>query len=207
MSGGDDQGMSNRRMLSIAVFASAALMTACGVQAEPSADDNALASATATPSPSLTRRPECAKGAADRAPSSSSSEAATTAPGSSALPENPHYDENHAYRMSGGLAPENRAAGEASVRLLHPALETMRKNKQFAEKDVRTLMAKWGCGDDNGLAISSGWPQYERVWFSFHNGRACVSAEITPKGVTTEVYGAYAEPDPSGPCVENRGGH
>ncbi|MEU1199814.1 hypothetical protein ABZ446_26800 [Streptomyces sp. NPDC005813] len=199
--------MSNRRMLSIVVFASAVLMTACGVRAEPSVDDDGLGSAAAEPSPSLTRRPECAKGVTDGAPATSPSRAGATTPGSSAFPENPHYDENHAYRMSGELAPENRAAGEASVRLIRPALETMRKNKRFAEKDVRAVMAKWGCGDDNGLAISSGWPQYERVWFSFHTGKACVSAEITPKGVATEVYGAFAEPDPSGPCVENRGGH
>ncbi|MEU3244606.1 hypothetical protein [Streptomyces sp. NPDC006875] len=96
----------------------------------------------------------------------------TTAPGNSALPENPHYDENHAYRLAGEPAPANRAAGEASVRLLRPALEMMRKNKQFAEKDVRALVAERGCGDDNGLATNSGWSQYERVWFSFHNGMA-----------------------------------
>ncbi|WP_234020832.1 hypothetical protein [Streptomyces sp. 142MFCol3.1] len=199
--------MSNRRMLSIVVFASAVLMTACGVRAEPRAGEDESGSAAAVPSPSLTRRPECARGVTDSAPASSPSRAGATTSGSSASPENPHYDENHAYRMSGELAAENRAAGEASVRLIRPALETMRKNKRFAENDVRAVMAKWGCGDDNGLAISSGWPQYERVWFSFHTGKACVSAEITPEGVATEVYGAFAEPDPSGPCVENRGGH
>jgi hypothetical protein len=198
----DDQGMSHRRVLSIILFASAALMTACGAWAELPADDSALASATPASSPPFIPRPECAAGATDSARSPSPSGAAT--PDSSAFPENPHDDENHAYRMSQGLAPESRAAGEASVRLIRPALESMRKNKQFAEKDVRAVMARWGCGDDNGLAI---WPQYGRVRFSFHNGMACVSAEITPKGVTTEVYGAYAEPDPSGPCVENRGGH
>ncbi|WP_435227377.1 hypothetical protein [Streptomyces sp. Tue6028] len=199
--------MSNRRTLSIVVFTSAVLMTACGVRAEPSAHDDGLGSAAAVPSPSFTRRPECAEGVTRSAPASSPSRTGATTPGSGASPENPHYEENHAYRMSGQLAPENRAAGEASVRLIRPALEAMRKNKQFAEKDVRAVMAEWGCGDDNGLAISSWWPQYERVWFSFHTGKACVSAEITPKGVTTAVYGAYAEPDPSGPCVENRGGH
>ncbi|MYW63040.1 hypothetical protein GTY65_02945 [Streptomyces sp. SID8379] len=124
-----------------------------------------------------------------------------------AAPENPHYDENHAYRMSGQLTADNRAAGEATVRLIRPALEKLRKAKRFGEKDVRDALSRWGCGDDNGLAVASDAPQYERVWFSFHNGKSCVSAEITPERVTTEVYGAYAEPDPAGPCVENRGGH
>ncbi|MEV0091390.1 hypothetical protein [Streptomyces sp. NPDC050738] len=202
--------MSPRRILSLtlAVAASAALLTACGARAEPTAHDGPLTPSAVVSSPSYAPRPECAKGrASGSTPSSSPSRSATTASGGGASPKNPHYDENHAYRMAGGLSADARAAGEATVRLIRPALESIRKDKRYSEKDVRTVLATWGCGEDNGLSVSSGWPQYERVLFSFHNGHACISAEITPKGVATQVHGAYAEPDPAGPCVENRGGH
>ncbi|MPY31282.1 hypothetical protein FNH09_08200 [Streptomyces adustus] len=198
--------MPNRRTLSIFALAPTVLvaawaLTACGARAQP------VAAASTTPLRSFTPWPECAKGAVDSAPPSSSPKAAAPAPDGGTAAENPHFDENHAYRMSAELAPENRAAGEASVRLIRPALEAMRKDRQFTEKDVRAVLARWDCGADNGLAVFSEAPQYKRVSLSFYNGHACVSAVITPQDVVTEVYGIYAEPAPAGPCVENPGGH
>ncbi|WP_372348247.1 hypothetical protein [Streptomyces sp. KL116D] len=183
------------------------LLVGCGTADSSDVAGDSVSAPPSSPSPSFTGRPECAKAPSDPVPSASPTESDAATADSGPSPENPHYDENHAYRMSGQLTAENRAAGEATVRLIRPALEKLRKDKQFSEESVRTVLSTWGCGDDNGLAIASGAPQYERVWFSFHNGSSCVSAEITTQAVTTEVYGAYAEPDPSGPCVENRGGH
>ncbi|MEV7403595.1 hypothetical protein AB0N93_24795 [Streptomyces sp. NPDC091267] len=113
----------------------------------------------------------------------------------------PNYADNHAYRMSAKLSPDQRAKGEASAGLIRKELEKARKEGDLSGKRITAALAHLGCGEKHGVYIADGF-------YSVHTGDVCVSGHVTKEELSIEVHGAYAEPQPgTGPCVENRGGH
>lgn len=205
--GRNAEGMSiGRTVTTVALLA--VTLTACGTersggQAAPAESPRQSES----PRPSSGARPTCARPA----------EAPTVRPSPSAgntdgRPEGngdgaPHYAENHAYRMPAPLTPEKRAWGEASAKLVRAELEKVREEGgagaygAYAEERIAAALARLGCGEEHGIHINNGF-------YSVHTGAACVSGRVTEDELTTEVHGAYIEPQPgTGPCVRNRGGH
>ncbi|MEU9354441.1 hypothetical protein AB0D65_26550 [Streptomyces griseoloalbus] len=119
----------------------------------------------------------------------------------------PHYAENHAYRHQAPMNAQKRARGQASAKLIRAELEKVRREGGagaygvFPEARVAAALARLGCGEEHGVYIGNGF-------YSVHTGVVCVSGRVTKDELTSEVHGAYAEPQPgTGPCVENRGGH
>ncbi|MFE0552429.1 hypothetical protein ACFW3A_23655 [Streptomyces pilosus] len=191
-------------------------LTACGTQpsgVRAAAPQSPPAPSGATPSsgPSSDTRPECARPA--EAPTVPPSPSATRPTADAdGRPEGsgdgaPHYAENHAYRMQASLSPEEQAWGAASARLVRAELERVRKAGgagaygAYPDERVVAALARLGCGEEHGVYVGNGF-------YSLHTGTVCVSGRVTREELTTEVHGAYAEPQPgTGPCVENRGGH
>ncbi|MEU8730749.1 hypothetical protein AB0C68_15430 [Streptomyces tendae] len=119
----------------------------------------------------------------------------------------PHHAENQAYRRQGPLTAEKRARGEASAKLIRKELEKVRQEGGageygvFSDERIAAALSRLGCGREHGVYIGNGF-------YSVHTGVTCVSGRVTKDELTSEVHGAYAEPQPgTGPCVENRGGH
>ncbi|WP_431995246.1 hypothetical protein [Streptomyces griseoflavus] len=203
---------------SVTAAALLALTTAaCGTQpggerTAPSQSPPPSAGAQPSSGSSAEARPACAQPAeAPTVPPSATASASPPA-GPDGRPEQhgdgaPHYAENHAYRMQASLTPEKRAWGAASAKLVRAELEKVREAGgagaygAFPEERVAAALARLGCGEEHGVHISDGF-------YSLHTGTVCVSGRVTRDELTTEVHGAYAEPQPgTGPCVENRGGH
>lgn len=193
-----------RRSATAAVFI-ATTMTACGTQQSGQPQ-------SASPQPSYAPRPKCAQ------PAETPTDLPTELP-SSPIPsaegdrseENedrpPNYAENHAYRMQAPMAEAKRAQGEASAKLIRKELEKVRKEGGsgqygvFSEERIAAALKRLGCGKEHGVYIGNGF-------YSVHTGVVCVSGQVRKGELTSEVHGAYAEPQPgTGPCVENRGGH
>ncbi|WP_371613058.1 hypothetical protein [Streptomyces clavifer] len=184
--------------------------TACGTERSGEAR-SAGPQPSVTPQTSFPPRPTCAQppgGAPSEVPSAPAGSA-----GASAVPdadgtrraENgdgaPHYEENHAYRTRAPLAEDRRARGEASALLIREELESVREEGDFSDARIAAALERLGCGKEHGVYIWSGF-------YSVHTGVTCVSGHVTKDELTSEVHGAYAEPQPgTGPCVENRGGH
>ncbi|MET7293684.1 hypothetical protein ABZS79_16395 [Streptomyces griseoloalbus] len=186
-------------------------MTACGTQQGGQAQP-------AGPRPSFSPRPTCAQPA--EAPTDLPSSPVTSADGGHQERQGrqeepqeehadrpPHYAENHAYRQQAAMTAEKRAWGQASAKLIRAELEKVRQEGGagaygvFAEKRVAAALARLGCGEEHGVYIGNGF-------YSVHTGVVCVSGRVTKDELTSEVHGAYVEPQPgTGPCVENRGGH
>ncbi|GGV55538.1 hypothetical protein GCM10010294_00150 [Streptomyces griseoloalbus] len=180
-------------------------VTACGTQQGGPAQ-------SAGPRPSFSPRPQCAQPA--EAPADLPSSPVRGADGGhqkERQEENadrpPHYAENHAYRHQAPMTAEKRARGQASAELIRAELEKVRSEGGagaygvFAEERVAAALARLGCGEEHGVYIGNGF-------YSVHTGIVCVSGRVTKDELTSEVHGAYAEPQPgTGPCVENRGGH
>ncbi|WP_454366795.1 hypothetical protein [Streptomyces ambofaciens] len=119
----------------------------------------------------------------------------------------PHHAENHAYRRQGPITAEKRVRGEASAKLIRKELEKVRQEGGageygvFSDERIAAALRRLGCGREHGVYIGNGF-------YSVHTGVTCVSGRVTKDELTSEVHGAYAEPQPgTGPCVENRGGH
>ncbi|MFH8462550.1 hypothetical protein [Streptomyces sp. NPDC017991] len=109
--------------------------------------------------------------------------------------------------MQGSLSEGKRAQGEASAGLIRRELEKVREEGGsgaygvFSEQRIAAALKRLGCGKEHGVYIGNGF-------YSVHTGVVCVSGHVTKDELTSEVHGAYAEPQPgTGPCVENRGGH
>ncbi|MEZ3182889.1 hypothetical protein KYY02_30785 [Streptomyces pimonensis] len=109
--------------------------------------------------------------------------------------------------MRASLTAEQQASGAASAELVRAELEKVRAKGgsgeygSFAQERIAAALARLGCGEEHGVFISNGH-------YSVHTGVVCVSGRVTKDELTTEVHGAYVEPQPgTGPCVENRGGH
>ncbi|WP_247706407.1 hypothetical protein [Streptomyces liliiviolaceus] len=204
--------MSMSRLLRRSVIAAALVattMTACGTE-------QSGRSQSATPPTSYPPRPKCAQPAekpADPATALPSSPRPSAEGDRSGEPsaENadrpPHYAENNAYRMQGSLSEGKRAQGEASAGLIRRELEKVREEGGsgaygvFDERRIAAALKRLGCGKEHGVYIGNGF-------YSVHTGVVCVSGYVTKDELTSEVHGAYAEPQPgTGPCVENRGGH
>ncbi|KES03614.1 hypothetical protein BU52_29740 [Streptomyces toyocaensis] len=189
-----------------AVALLAVTLTACGTQ-----QGAGQAARPESPRPSFSPRPLCAQPA--EAPTVRPSPTAPSATGSTDGRREqggdgaPHYAENHAYRMRGSLTPEEGAWGAASAELIRAELEKVREEGgageygRFGEQRIAAALARLGCGEEHGTYIGDGY-------YSVHTAMVCVSGRVTEDELTTEVHGAYAEPQPgAGPCVENRGGH
>ena len=113
----------------------------------------------------------------------------------------PNYADNHAYRMSAPLSDARRASGAASDELIRKELEKAREEGDFSDARITAALSRLGCGPENGMYVGSGF-------YAVHTGVTCVTGRVTKDELTSEVHGAYAEPQPGmGPCVENRGGH
>ena len=119
----------------------------------------------------------------------------------------PHHAENHAYRMQAPMTAEKRAVGEASAKLIRAELEKVRQEGgageygAFGDERIAAALHRLGCGEEHGVHIGNGF-------YSVHTGVTCVSGRVTKDELTSEVHGAYVEPQPgTGPCVKNRGGH
>ncbi|MGW0567625.1 hypothetical protein [Streptomyces tauricus] len=197
-----------RRTVCAAVLI-AATMTACGTEHSGQPQ-------SATPQTSYPPRPKCAQPAevpTDAPTEQPSSPRPSTdrdrSEGGSGANEDrpPHYAENHAYRMQAPLAEGKLAQGEASAKLVRKELEKVREEGGsgaygvFDEKRIAAALKRLGCGKEHGVYIGNGF-------YSLHTGVVCVSGHVTKDQLTSEVHGAYAEPQPgTGPCVENRGGH
>ncbi|MFB6782812.1 hypothetical protein ACFCX0_36985 [Streptomyces sp. NPDC056352] len=99
------------------------------------------------------------------------------------------------------MTADKRASGEASARLIRKELEKVRHEGDFGEERIVAALRRVGCGKEHGVYVGYGF-------YSVHTGFVCVSGHVTKDELTSEVHGAYAEPQPgTGPCVENRGGH
>ncbi|MGC0376947.1 hypothetical protein [Streptomyces sp. SAI-229] len=180
-------------------------VTACGTR-----QGGGQAAQPSSPRPSFSPRPKCAQpaGAPTGLPSPSASPTESTDAGRERNGDGaPHYAENHAYRMRASMTPEKRASGMASAKLIRAELEKVREEGgageygRFDDERVAAALARLGCGEEHGVSIGNGY-------YSVHTGVVCVSGRVTEDELTTEVHGAYAEPQPgAGPCVENRGGH
>ncbi|MFJ9804584.1 hypothetical protein [Streptomyces wuyuanensis] len=188
--------MSIRRPAAAAVLI-ALTVTACGTQ--QGGQGQARASG---PSPSFSPRPECAQAAEVPV-----AEPPSPLPGvdGGRAQENgdapPNYADNHAYRMRAPLAADQRAQGEASAALIRRELERVREEGDFRDERIAAALRSLGCGEEHGVHVGFGF-------YSVHTGVVCVSGRVTAQELTSEVHGAYAEPQPgTGPCVENRGGH
>ncbi|MEV7788946.1 hypothetical protein AB0O72_26720 [Streptomyces sp. NPDC088106] len=186
-------------------------LTACGTQRGGVRDAPPESPPPSTsPPPSSGARPMCAEPA--EAPTVVPSPSASSTPRTDGPQEQhgdgaPHYAENHAYRMQASMTPEKRAWGAASAELVRAELEKVRAEGgageygRFADERVAAALARLGCGEEHGVYIGNGY-------YSLHTGVVCVSGRVTKDELTTEVHGAYAEPQPgTGPCVENQGGH
>ncbi|MFJ6432005.1 hypothetical protein [Streptomyces sp. NPDC091416] len=178
-------------------------LTACGTE-RPGQQQ----AQSAVPRPSFAPRPKCAQPTEAPPKQTSSATPTPTANASTGAPHEgnsddrpPHYEENHAYRMAGELSADKRAKGEASAKLIRYELEKARKEGDVSEQRITAALAHLGCGKEHGVYV---WHEL----YSVHTGDVCVSGRLTEKELTTQVHGAYAEPQPgTGPCVENRGGH
>ncbi|MDG9716866.1 hypothetical protein [Streptomyces sp. DH24] len=190
--------MTPGRQAAVAVIL-AVTVTACGTErgGQPEA---------ASPRPSFTPRPKCAQAAEVPAVPSASPSSAPAPSGDAASQEPPadappNYAENHAYRMKGSLTAQQRAQGQASARLIERELERAREKDGLGDARIEAALRALGCGPDHGVYV-------ERGFYSVHTGVTCVSGRATREEITSEVHGAYVEPQPgTGPCVENRGGH
>jgi hypothetical protein len=105
------------------------------------------------------------------------------------------------------MGEAGRAQGVASAKLIRKELEKVREEGGsgqygvFREERITAALQRLGCGKEHGVYVGNGF-------YSVHTGVACVSGRVTKDELTSEVHGAYAEPQPgTGPCVENRGGH
>ncbi|GAB2804342.1 hypothetical protein GCM10027073_41220 [Streptomyces chlorus] len=119
----------------------------------------------------------------------------------------PHYAENHAYRTQASMTADERAWGEASAKLILKELEKVRQEGgageygAFGEERIAAALSRLGCGEEHGVYVGPGF-------YSVHTGVACVSGRVAEDELTSEVHGAYIEPQPgTGPCVRNQGGH
>lgn len=197
--------MSIRRSVAAATVSLVAVaVAACGTQRGEQAR-------SASPPPSLTPRPTCAEPVEVPAVPPSSPVPSVTGTHQEEDGENrdqaPHYAENHAYRMQTSLTPDERARGQASAKLIREELEKVRQeggageHGAFGEERIAAALSRLGCGEEHGVYVGPGF-------YSVHTGVACVSGRVAEDELTSEVFGAYAEPQPgTGPCVENRGGH
>lgn len=185
-----------------AVLLVAITVTACGSERGGRGGEGGQQAQSAVPRPSYAPRPLCAQApeaAVDDLPASP----APTSNGSGAQDADrpPNYANNHAYRMSAPISEAKRARGEASAKLIRKELEKVREGGDFSDARIAAALNRLGCGPEHGVYIGSGY-------YSVHTGVTCVSGHITKDELTSEVHGAYAEPQPgTGPCVENRGGH
>ncbi|WP_461011152.1 hypothetical protein [Streptomyces capparidis] len=184
-----------RRSTAAAALVAIAL-TACGTQ------QGGQAAPSASPSPSYPPRPKCAQAA--EVPTQPPSSPAASADGDR-QEENenvaPNYADNHAYRMQASMSANQRLQGEASAKLIREELEKVRKEGDLSEERIAAALKRLGCGEEHGVHIGYGF-------YSVHTGDACVSGYVSKDELTSEVHGAYVEPQPgTGPCVENRGGH
>lgn len=194
--------MSLRRSAAAAAVSLVAVtVTACGTQPGEQARP-------AGPPPSFTPRPTCAEPVA--VPSDLPSSPVPSVTGTR-QEENgdqaPHYAENHAYRVQASLTPDERARGQASAKLIREELEKVRQeggageHGVFGGERIAAALSRLGCGEEHGVYIGPGF-------YSVHTGVVCVSGDVTKHELTSEVHGAYIEPQPgTGPCVKNRGGH
>lgn len=189
------------RRSAAAVALVAITMTACGTQQGGQTQ-------SATTRPSFTPRPKCAQSA--EVPRALPSSPAPSADGNRQEGNDdrpPNYAENHAYRMQGSISAEKRAQGEASAKLIRQELDKVREEGgayqygAFSDERIMAALKRLGCGKEHGVYVGYGS-------YSVHTGVTCVSGRITKEELTSEVHGAYAEPQPgTGPCVENQGGH
>lgn len=190
-----------RSVAAAAVSLVAVTAAACGTQRGEQAQ-------SASPPPSFTPRPMCAEPV--EAPSDPPSPPVPSVTGTRQEgngDQAPHYAENHAYRMQASLTPDERARGQASAKLIREELEKVRKeggageHGAFGEERIAAALSRLGCGEEHGVYIGPGF-------YSVHTGVVCVSGRVTKDELTSEVHGAYIEPQPgTGPCVKNRGGH
>ncbi|WP_244328954.1 hypothetical protein [Streptomyces marokkonensis] len=198
-----------RSVTAVALLAVA--LTACGTQQGAGQAARPESPRPGSPRPSFSPRPTCARPAEAPtvlpSPSAPSSTRSTDGRQERNGDGAPHYAENHAYRMRGSLTPQKRAWGAASAKLIRAELEKVRAEGgagaygAFAEERVAAALARLGCGEEHGVFIRNGF-------YSVHTGVVCVSGQVTEDDLTTEVHGAYVEPQPgTGPCVKNRGGH
>ncbi|WP_314409228.1 hypothetical protein [Streptomyces sp. DSM 40484] len=208
--------MSGTRLLGRSVTAAvlvAATLSACGT--EQGGRSQSAVPPTSYPT-SYPPRPKCAQPAEDATapPTARPSSSRPSADGERSQEQSgenedrpPHYAENHAYRMQGSLSEGKRAQGEASAALIRRELEKVREEGGsgaygvFDEQRIAAALKRLGCGKEHGVYIGNGF-------YSVHTGVVCVSGYVKKDELTSEVHGAYAEPQPgTGPCVENRGGH
>ncbi|WP_257002446.1 hypothetical protein [Streptomyces sp. WZ.A104] len=186
----------------------AATLTACGTQQGGEVRSAASAAASsASPQPSFSPRPLCAR--SDRTPEEIPASSAPApdeggdrqeaGQGHPDMP--PNYADNHAYRMAGKLTEEARARGEASAELIRGELEEAMREGDLSDERLKKALKNLGCGEEHGVYVGHGF-------YSVHTGNACVSGNASQDGITSNVHGAYIEPQPgTGPCVRNQGGH
>lgn len=178
-------------------------VTACGAERDGRGPTEAAA-----PSPSFRPRPTCARPPEVPAAVPSSPDPGTDggrAQGNGRTKGNrdapPHYADNHTYRVQAPLTADRRAQGEASAALIRGELERVRREGDLGDERIAAALRRLGCREEHGVHVGHGF-------YSVHTVAACVSGRVTQEESTSEVHGAYAEPQPgTGPCVENRGGH
>jgi hypothetical protein len=113
----------------------------------------------------------------------------------------PNHGDNHAYRVQAPVTADKRARGDASATLMRKELEKVRQEGDLSDERIAAALRRLGCDKEHGVHVGYGY-------YSVHTGVVCVSGLVTKDELTSEVHGAYAEPQPgTGPCIENRGGH
>ncbi|MFC9247404.1 hypothetical protein ACFT7S_26390 [Streptomyces sp. NPDC057136] len=205
------------RRLPLAVAAGLLLLTGCGTEAPRVVDSADGPSGAASPS---SARPSTAQDwkklaeearakhdkkfrdvaarCADVAPSPSASRTATGA----TEPENPEasrYRENHAFKQTAPLGPDQQCRGDAHADRITDALRETGGSGPSNEQDVRAVLEGLGYPAEVTQVYGSG----HALGFSLSvPGAPCVSGGVGPP-LHVEAHGAYME----GGCVEPRGGH
>lgn len=190
-----------RSVTTVAVSPVAVTAAACGTQRGEQAR-------SASPPPSFTPWPTCAEPV--EVPSDLPSPPVPSVTGTHQKENGdraPHYAENHAYRMQASMTADEHARGQASAKLIREELEKVRQeggpgeHGAFGEERIAAALSRLGCGEEHGVYVGPGF-------YSVHTGVVCVSGYVTKDELTSEVHGAYIEPQPgTGPCVRNQGGH
>lgn len=197
------------RRLPLAVAAGLLLLTGCGTERVVNTSDSATSpgarASTAQDYAKLAeearakhdkRFPDVAARCVDVAPSPSPTATGETEPEN---PETSRYRENHAFKQTAPLGPEQQCRGDAHAARITDALRETGGSGPSDEQTVRAVLEELGYPAEETQVYGSG----HALGFSLSvPGAPCVSGGVGPP-LSVEAHGAYME----GGCVEPRGGH
>lgn len=129
------------------------------------------------------------------------SAAASDGGDSGAGPENPKYAENHAYKQTTDVSPDELCRGEAHAALIDAALRDADPADLKDEKRIRLLLEDLGYAPDTVSAQQAG-PSAVGWDVTVAGAGPCISGNTGWPG-ETDVHGVYME----GGCTEPVGGH